>query len=121
MASFSHFTHFWSDGLFMVTDLQGCGLLLSDPAIHSEDRTLFREDTNLGQKGCDYSRGRMSDEVLRLEAQKMCQMAAQSNYAIQNHEDLNNVEDMRIHATMYPTNATNLYRACVAGIRRQKY
>lgn len=73
------------------------------------------------QKGCDFARGRMSDEILRMEANKMCQMAAQSNYALHESEDLDNVEDMRIHATMYPNNATNLYRACVAGIRRQKY
>ena len=48
-------------------------------------------------------------------------MMAQSTYALKNEEDLDNVEDMRIHATMYPNNGTNLYRACVAGIRRQKY
>ena len=43
---------------------------------------------------------------------------AQSSYALQSGEDLNNIEDMRIHATMYSNNATNLYKACVAGIRR---
>ena len=39
----------------MITDLQGCGLLLSDPGIHSEDRALFREDTNLGEEKGIYS------------------------------------------------------------------
>ena len=73
------------------------------------------------QKGCDFARGRMSDEVSRIEATNMCKMMAQSTYALKNEEDLDNVEDMRIHATMYPNNGTNLYRACVAGIRRQKY
>ena len=63
----------------------------------------------------------MSDEVKRMEATNMCKMMSQSTYALQVEEDLDNVEDMRIHATMYPNNATNLYRACVAGIRRQKY
>lgn len=53
MASFSHFSHFFSDGLFMITDLQGSGYLLSDPAIHSEDRTLFSEPTNLGTLGIE--------------------------------------------------------------------
>jgi len=48
MASFSHFSWFYSHELFMITDLQGCGLMLSDPGIHSEDRDLFKEDTNLG-------------------------------------------------------------------------
>ena len=60
----------------------------------------------------------MSDEVKRMEATNMCKMMSQSTYALQVEEDLDNVEDMRIHATMYPNNATNLYRACVAGIRR---
>ena len=63
----------------------------------------------------------MTDDLSRMEATKMCQMMSQSTYAIKDDEDLNNVDDMRIHATMYPNNATNLYRACVAGIRRQKY
>ena len=73
------------------------------------------------QKGCDFGRGKMSDEVKRMEADNMCKMMAQSTYALQDYEDLDNVEDLRIHATMYPNNATNLYRACAAGIRRQKY
>ena len=48
-------------------------------------------------------------------------MYAASNYALMEHEDLDNVEDMRIHAVMYSNNATNLYKACSAGLRRQKY
>ena len=72
-------------------------------------------------KGCDYGAGRMSDEVQRIEATNMCKMMAQSSYQLGEHEDLEHVEDMRIHATMYSNNATNLYKACVAGIRRQKY
>ena len=48
-------------------------------------------------------------------------MMAQSTYALKADENLDEVDDMRIHATMYPTNALNLYRACSAGIRRQKY
>ena len=51
MSCFSHFSHVQSQCLFMITDLQGKGNLLSDPAIHSEDTTLFKERTNLGQKG----------------------------------------------------------------------
>ena len=43
---------------------------------------------------------------------------ASSTYALMEDEDLNNVEDMRIHATMYSNNASNLYRACMAGVRR---
>ena len=51
----------------------------------------------------------------------MCKMMAGSTYAFMEGEQLDHVEDMRIHATMYPNNATNLYRACMAGVRRQKY
>ena len=73
------------------------------------------------QKGCDIGRGRMSDDLKRVEATKMCQMLAQSNYQVANYENLEHLEDLRIHATLYPTNAGNLYRACLAGIRRQRY
>jgi len=58
---------------------------------------------------------------MRAEADNMCKMVASSNYALMQHENLEDVPDMRIHATMYSNNATNLYKACVAGIRRQKY
>ena len=62
--------------------------------------------------------GRQQDPVLRKEAEDMCRMMASSTYVVQDHEDLNNIKDLRIHATMYPNNASNLYRACIAGIRR---
>ena len=60
-------------------------------------------------------------------------MMASSNYALLQHEDLgkllminicdiiDNIEDLRIHAVMYPVNATNVYKACLAGVRRQRY
>ena len=51
MAAFSHFTYWLSDGLFIVTDLQGADNLLSDPAIHSENKKLFAERTNRKQEG----------------------------------------------------------------------
>ena len=70
------------------------------------------------QKGCDFARGRMTDPTMRIEADNMCKMMAQSTYALGDEEDLDNVEDMRIHATLYANTATNLYRACAAGIRR---
>lgn len=73
------------------------------------------------QKGCDIGLGRMSDPLLRTQADHMCKMLATSNYALQEDEDLTKIEDLRIHATMYSTNASNLYRACLAGVRRQKY
>lgn len=63
----------------------------------------------------------MSDDIGRIEATNMCKMMAQSSFALQADENLDEIEDMRIHATLYPNNASNLYKACVAGIRRQKY
>lgn len=51
----------------------------------------------------------------------MCKMLAASNYGLGDHENLDEVEDLRIHATMYSNNATNLYKACLAGVRRQRY
>ena len=73
------------------------------------------------QKGCDFGRGRRSDALLQEQADNMCKMMAGSAYGFNEGESLENVEDMRIHATMYSNNATNLYRACMAGVRRQKY
>ena len=51
----------------------------------------------------------------------MCKMMAQSTYAMDETENLDAVPDMRVHATLYPNNATNLYKVCIAGVRRQKY
>ena len=73
------------------------------------------------QKGCDFSMGRKEDPTEKKIADNMCKMLAANNYVLMDHEDLDNVEDMRIHATMYSNNATNLYKACVSGIRRQRY
>ena len=71
-------------------------------------------------KGCDIGMGRQQDPLLREQSKKMCQMLASSNYAVSDHEDLDNM-DLRIHATMYSNNAGNLYKACMAGVRRQRH
>jgi hypothetical protein len=73
------------------------------------------------RKGCDFAKGRVNDPLLRKEAVNMCKMMAVSEYQIQPWEDLDSIADMRIHSTMYPENATNLFKACVSGIRRQKF
>ena len=31
---------------------------------------------------------------------------------------IDNMEDLRIHADMFPENPRNIYRACLAGVRR---
>jgi len=50
--AFSHFTYERSRGLFLVSDLQGVGLTLTDPAVHTRDPERFKlGDTNLGEAG----------------------------------------------------------------------
>jgi len=57
-------------------------------------------------------------------------MVASTVYKLQDWEDLginfvnlilDNIKDLRIHSTMYPENATNVFKACLSGIRRQLY
>jgi len=50
MTAFSHFSHHFTGGKFMVTDLQGCNNLLTDPVIHSS-RLMFPAQADLGIKG----------------------------------------------------------------------
>ena len=35
--------------------------------------------------------------------------------------ELESLKDLRVHADMYPTDGKNIYRACLAGIRRQPH
>lgn len=51
----------------------------------------------------------------------MCKQLALQSFKLQDWEDLDTIKDFRVHAYMYPENATNLYKACLAGIRRQQY
>lgn len=57
VGAFSHFTYCRTEGMLMVTDLQGvaapnCVYTLTDPAIHTADkRRHFPDPTNLGAKG----------------------------------------------------------------------
>ena len=81
----------------------------------------FNSSVHWCYKGCDIGMGRQQDPLLREQASTMCKMLARSNYSLNDLENLDDVKDLRIHATMYSTNATNLYKACLAGVRRQKY
>ena len=57
MQTFSHFTYSYSQGLVMVTDVQGvvkdaATYMLTDPAIHTADsKTCLADQTNLGREG----------------------------------------------------------------------
>jgi len=35
--------------------------------------------------------------------------------------ELESVKDLRVHSEMFPTIPENIYRACLAGVRRQRY
>jgi hypothetical protein len=73
------------------------------------------------RKGCDFAKGRVNDPLLRSEADNMCKKIATDYFYLNPDEDLDNIPDMRINAYMYPQTATNLYKACASGIRRQLY
>lgn len=50
--AFSHFTFERSKGLFLVSDLQGTGYVLTDPAIQTRDPIRFKlTGTNFGEEG----------------------------------------------------------------------
>ena len=35
--------------------------------------------------------------------------------------DIGDIKDLRVHADMFPTSPVKLYKACLAGTRRQKF
>ena len=62
----------------------------------------------------------MNSEEGRKEAGEMCKrLTAESMYT--DKGELEALEDLRVHAEMYPTSPDHIYKACLAGVRRQKY
>lgn len=49
--------------------------------------------------------------------QKPCGQKKES-WVNHNAKNIDNIEDLRIHADMFPENPRNIYRACLAGVRR---
>mmetsp|Transcript_19189 Transcript_19189/g.35061 ORF Transcript_19189/g.35061 Transcript_19189/m.35061 type:complete len:102 (-) Transcript_19189:1808-2113(-) len=70
-------------------------------------------------KGCDYASGRVNDPALRLEATEMCKRM--TTEAMVTSEDLDTLDDLRVSSFMVPDRPSNIYRACLAGIRRQRF
>jgi len=70
-------------------------------------------------RGCDYSKGRVNVPELRNQAEKMCKRL--SNELYYTTEDVAKIKDLRVHSFMEPTDAGAIYKACLAGIRRQRY
>lgn len=70
-------------------------------------------------KGCDYAKGRVNDTELRQEATDMCKRM--TTEAMSTNEDLDKLDDLRVSSFMLPNRPSNIYRACLAGIRRQRF
>lgn len=70
-------------------------------------------------RGCDFAVGRVNYPELRKEAENMCKrMTAE---VIDTQEDLGDIKDLRVKSTMEPHTPANVYKACLAGIRRQRF
>eukprot|EP01017_Pseudomicrothorax_dubius_P049583 TRINITY_DN923_c0_g2_i2.p1 TRINITY_DN923_c0_g2~~TRINITY_DN923_c0_g2_i2.p1 ORF type:complete len:106 (-),score=25.14 TRINITY_DN923_c0_g2_i2:105-422(-) len=72
------------------------------------------------RKGCDFAVGRVNDPVGRQEADDMCKRYT-AEIMWTNRGELDGIDDLRVHAEMFPTEPKSIYKACLAGIRRQKY
>ena len=72
------------------------------------------------RKGCDFGMGRVDNEGERNTAIKMCKRYATEMYRTPDG-DLEKIEDLRVHSDMFPDTPQNLYRVCLAGIRRQPH
>lgn len=70
-------------------------------------------------KGCDFATGRVNDPKLRKQAEAMCKrMTIENMYTQRNLDD---IEDLRVSPFMEPDSPENIYKACLSGIRRQRY
>ena len=70
-------------------------------------------------KGCDFAKGRVNVPPLRKQAENMCKRLA--NEIMFTDEDVSKIEDLRVTSFSEPEDAAGIYRACLAGIRRQRY
>ena len=70
-------------------------------------------------KGCDYAKGRVNYPELRKQAEHMRNRVANEIYHVS--EDLAEIEDLRVTSFSEPDEASGVYKACLAGIRRQRF
>jgi hypothetical protein len=80
---------------------------------------MFNNSRTFCYKGCDYAVGRVNDPELRKEATEMCKRM--TTEAMHTQEDLDLIQDLRVSSFMMPDRPSNIFRACLAGIRRQRY
>ncbi|KAK6349381.1 hypothetical protein TWF696_005669 [Orbilia brochopaga] len=81
--AFSHFTFERSRGRFLVSDLQGVGHLLTDPAIHTLNPERFKlSETNLGEEGFKFffATHACNDICKRLRLQSNASMVMTGSY-----------------------------------------
>jgi hypothetical protein len=70
-------------------------------------------------RGCEFAVGRVNDQKERKVAESMCKRLTVET--MDTPYDLNSVTDLRVHSFMFPTSPDIIYKACLAGIRRQRY
>lgn len=100
----------------------GLAMLLVWRLLHCTSYDYFSYNPSIQHcwKGCDYGTGRVNDPQGRDEATRMCKRYTTEAMWTRTGE-LEQLDDLRVHSEMFPTNPENIYRACLAGIRRQKY
>jgi hypothetical protein len=85
--AFSHFTFERSKGRFLVSDLQGVGKILTDPAIHTRDPERFKlAETNLGESGFKFffSTHKCNDICRKLKLESNASMIASGKNTFRN-------------------------------------
>ncbi|OMJ82181.1 hypothetical protein SteCoe_16036 [Stentor coeruleus] len=70
-------------------------------------------------RGCDYAKGRVNYPDLRKQAEHMCKRL--SSEIMYSAEDVAKIKDLRVTSFQEPLDAGGIYKACLAGIRRQRY
>ena len=50
----------------------------------------------------------------------MCKKYSAEMYMVEKGE-LDKIKDLRVHAEMFPTDGKNVFKACLAGLRRQPH
>ena len=70
-------------------------------------------------KGCDFGKGRVNFPEMRKQAENMCKRLANEVYYT--NEDVAKIRDLRMNAFSEPDDAASIYKACLAGIRRQRF
>lgn len=80
---------------------------------------FFNGSRHYCYRGCEFAVGRVNNPKERKVAEAMCKRLTADT--IDTQFDLDEIKDLRVHSFTFPTNPENIYKACLAGIRRQRY